>query len=159
MTSPYCALTRRGLVFGAGAAGLAALVAGCGADEPPPAASPGASSRAAAPATTAPAATAPDLPPGALARTADVPVGGGVIVEADGPVLVVQPAAGVFRAFSARCPHQNFVVGTPAADGVVTCPGHLAHYRAADGSLIDGPAPRGLDAVPVAVADGHVRRA
>jgi nitrite reductase/ring-hydroxylating ferredoxin subunit len=42
--------------------------------------------------------------------------------------------------------------------GVVTCPGHFAHYRSADGSLIDGPSPRGLRPVPVQVVNGKVLR-
>jgi nitrite reductase/ring-hydroxylating ferredoxin subunit len=168
--SPNCPLTRRRLVAGVGAAGLSVLVAACGGGEAPAGArQSGAPVATSAPAGGSAAATAaPTPPPGAstaaaaprvLTRTADVPVGGGVIVQADGPTLVVQPTAGVFKAFNARCPHQGIVVGLPDSNGVITCPGHRAHYRAANGSLIDGPSPRGLEPIPVSVANGQVRRA
>src|SRR6476469_5557234 len=53
-----------------------------------------------------PPGTAAPAPNGGLVKTADVPVGGGV-VSADG-VLVLQLKAGEFTAFDATCPHQSF---------------------------------------------------
>jgi nitrite reductase/ring-hydroxylating ferredoxin subunit len=100
---------------------------------------------------------APAPPPGFLAAVQDVPLGGGVVVRNE--VLLVQPAAGTIKAYDAHCPHQGFVLPPPDAAGIVTCPNHLARYRAGDGSLIDGPAPSGLLPIPVRIADGKVLRA
>jgi nitrite reductase/ring-hydroxylating ferredoxin subunit len=88
---------------------------------------------------------------------ADVPVGGGVI--APGPVLVVRAAEETVTAYDAVCPHASITIGLPDAGGVITCPGHGGHFRAADGARIDGPAPRGLRTIAVTVRDGYVVRA
>ena len=83
-----------------------------------------------------------------LTPLADVPVGGGVVV--DGPVLVVQPTAGQVAAFSAVCPHQGTTVAPPR-DGVITCPNHGSQFAADTGELRRGPASTGLTEIPVAV--------
>ena len=91
---------------------------------------------------------------GKLAKVGDVPVGGGVVSE-DG-VLVLQLTEGKFTAFDAVCPHQSFRVSPPDGKGIITCRGHDSHFKAADGSYIDGPAPSGLKPVQVEVKEGHV---
>jgi nitrite reductase/ring-hydroxylating ferredoxin subunit len=91
---------------------------------------------------------------GRLAKTADVPVGGGVVSQ-DG-VLVLQLTEGKFTAFDAVCPHQSFRVDPPDANGVITCRGHDSHFKASDGSRIDGLAPSGLRPVQVEVKEGYV---
>ncbi len=157
-------LSRRAVLTGCGAACLAVLT-GCGGGERPTAAPPtghpnptGPPSPASltGPPSAGSAASAGGTPAGFLARLDDIPVGGGAIVNEN--VLLVRPAAGMVRAFDAHCPHADRIVGTPDAAGVITCPGHLAHYRAADGSLIDGPSPSGLHPITVRVADGAVLR-
>ncbi|WP_458688292.1 Rieske (2Fe-2S) protein, partial [Nocardia tengchongensis] len=55
-----------------------------------------------------------------LAGTADVPVGGGVIL---GDTVVTQPNAGNFLAFSSVCPHQGCAVNA-ISGGVINCPCH-----------------------------------
>jgi nitrite reductase/ring-hydroxylating ferredoxin subunit len=97
------------------------------------------------------------LPNGALAKVASVPVGGGV-VSADG-VLVLQLKAGEFTGYDAACPHQGITVSPPDSSGVITCHGHNSHFKAADGSVLDGPAPRGLTPVAVKVSGDEVVRA
>jgi nitrite reductase/ring-hydroxylating ferredoxin subunit len=96
-------------------------------------------------------------PPGAgpLAATADVPVGGGVVVNG---VLIVQPKSGTFKAYNAACPHQGVQVGAPKK-GVITCPGHNSQFKADDGSRISGPASRGLTEIAVAVQGADIVRA
>lgn len=84
-----------------------------------------------------------------LASTADVPVGGGVIL-AEPKVVITQPAAGEFKAFSAICPHQVCPVNTVQAN-VIGCPCHQSQFDASDGSVIGGPAPSGLAVVPIEV--------
>lgn len=82
-----------------------------------------------------------------LARAGDVPVGGGVVVA---NILIVQPTAGSFRAFSAVCPHQGARVSSPV-DGVATCWEHNSTFSIADGTRLGGPATRGLAELPISV--------
>lgn len=129
-------------MMGAGLTGLAALLAACGGDdsgEPPAAAGSGATGA---------------LGGGRLAKVGDVPVGSGVVSQ-DG-VLVLQLTEGKFTAFDAVCPHQSFRVDPPDAKGVITCRGHDSHFKASDGSRIDGVAPSGLRPVQVQVKEGYI---
>jgi cytochrome b6-f complex iron-sulfur subunit len=89
---------------------------------------------------------------GALAKVSDVPVGGGTIVQgADGkPIVLVQPSAGEIKAYDASCTHQGTTVGTPE-NGVMTCPNHGSKFKAADGSVVNGPAGSPLRSVAVTV--------
>lgn len=153
-----CPVARRAVLLGAGGAGLTALLAACGPAGPPDPAGQAAPATAEAPANP-PAATAveppagPDIPQGALVEVGEVPVGGGILVD---DILVVQPRKGAFLAYDAVCPHQNVLVSEPDSDGIITCTGHLSHFRMRDGSRVDGPAPRGLRKIDVRVTDGHV---
>jgi Rieske Fe-S protein len=81
-----------------------------------------------------------------IARTSDVPVGSGVIVD---DVVVTQPSAGVFRGFSATCTHLGCTLAT-VADGTINCPCHGSKFNL-DGSVAAGPAARPLDAKNIAV--------
>lgn len=74
--------------------------------------------------------------------TSDVPVGGGTVF-ADQKVVVTQPTAGVFNAFSAVCTHQGCTVRA-VVDKVITCPCHASHFDIADGSVVQGPAQQPL---------------
>ncbi|WP_370892977.1 Rieske (2Fe-2S) protein [Janibacter sp. GXQ6167] len=77
----------------------------------------------------------------------DVPVGGGRI-SATERVVVTQPAEGEFKAFSAICPHERCVVSA-VTDGTIVCACHQSTFDAATGERTGGPAPRGLDPLPV----------
>jgi Rieske Fe-S protein len=77
-----------------------------------------------------------------LAKTSDIPVGGGKIFK-DKKVVVTQPEKGDFKAFSAVCTHSGCTVSA-VADGTINCPCHGSKYRVADASVADGPAPRPL---------------
>jgi nitrite reductase/ring-hydroxylating ferredoxin subunit len=154
---------RRALLLGAGALGVTVL-AGCGDDEQPQAATGSQGPPSAAPTTggnpfdnTAPAAGASDAapPPGALVAVKDVPVGGGVIAK--DTILVVQAKQGTFKAYQASCPHMGVMVDPPSAGATtIMCPGHNSQFKIADGSLARGPATRGLSGVPVKVQSGYV---
>jgi nitrite reductase/ring-hydroxylating ferredoxin subunit len=85
---------------------------------------------------------------------ADIPVGGGKIF-ADRQVVVTQPTAGSFKAFSAVCTHQQCIVGD-VSDGKITCPCHLSQFNITDGSVARGPANRALGAKTATVADGSI---
>ena len=84
-------------------------------------------------------------------------MGGGKVLDRE-HVILVQPAAGTIKAFDARCPHQGTTLPLPDSSGVITCPGHLAQFRAADGSLLSGPSPSALVPIAVKVTDGQVLR-
>jgi len=88
---------------------------------------------------------------GVLAKLADIPVGGATSGQtADGTAIILsQPSAGKVVAFDARCPHQGCTVA-PAGDKLA-CPCHGSSFKTADGSLINGPATRGLTEVAVKV--------
>ena len=60
---------------------------------------------------------------------------------ADKDVVVTQPTAGEFKAFSATCTHQGCKVKS-VADGVIVCPCHGSKFAIADGSVAAGPAKR-----------------
>jgi nitrite reductase/ring-hydroxylating ferredoxin subunit len=81
--------------------------------------------------------------------TADIPVGGGVVV-AEPPVVLTQPAMGEFKAFTSICPHQGCKV-SEVTNNEIYCPCHGSKFSALDGSVIQGPATEGLAAAAVAV--------
>jgi Rieske Fe-S protein len=81
---------------------------------------------------------------------ADVPVGGGTVLAAQ-KVVVTQPEAGTFKAFSAVCTHQGCLVAS-VASGTITCPCHGSTFSAADGSVTGGPATSALAPASVTVS-------
>ncbi|MFE0513927.1 Rieske (2Fe-2S) protein [Streptomyces sp. NPDC058964] len=91
----------------------------------------------------------------ALAKTSDIPEGGGKIFKAQG-VVVTQPTAGQYKAFSAKCTHAGCAVGS-VADGVIVCPCHNSHFSAADGSVKRGPATQPLAAAKITVSGGEIK--
>ena len=145
------AASRRALIAGVGAA-AAVVVAGCstynanngGVD-------------AGAPTTTSPAAgggtsaggggSASAAAPAALATTAQIPVDGGKIL-ADKKIVITQPAAGSFKAFTAVCTHQGCTVGS-ISGGAIHCPCHGSAFSIKDGSVVNGPAASPL--APIAI--------
>jgi Rieske Fe-S protein len=90
----------------------------------------------------------------AAAAKADVPVGGGVIL-ADRKVVITQPAAGTFKAFTAVCTHQGCVVSS-VSDNKINCACHGSVFSAEDGSVQQGPASSPLAAVNVTVAGDQI---
>lgn len=81
----------------------------------------------------------------------DVPVGRARVVDVAGERLVVaQPSAGEFVAFSSRCTHQGAQV--EAGNGLtLTCPNHGSQFDATDGKVLRGPAESALPSVPLRV--------
>jgi|SRR3954465_10443127 Rieske Fe-S protein len=136
-------VSRQKILLGAGLGLVTAVVAACSTygkkDE---AASDSATTTAAAPAsgdTATPAAKA-------IAKTADVPVGSGVIVD---QIVVTQPSAGVFKGFSAKCTHKGCMVDK-VADGTIDCPCHGSKFNL-DGTVANGPAAKPLEPENVSV--------
>ena len=142
-----CVSRRR--VICAGAAGAAAVaLAGCSTygDEQSP-----------APADDATGGASGASVSNALAKVADVPVGGGLIVAGQ-KVVLAQPEAGTIKAFSATCTHQGCTVGA-VENGKITCPCHGSAFNIADGSVANGPASQPLPAIGVAVQGDQITRA
>ena len=89
-----------------------------------------------------------------LGRTADIPVGGGMVFTA-AKVVVTQPTKGVFKAFSAVCTHVGCICNQ-VADGTINCPCHGSKFKITDGAVVAGPAPSPLPAAPVTFSDGKI---
>jgi nitrite reductase/ring-hydroxylating ferredoxin subunit len=101
------------------------------------------------------AGTSGSATPGAVvASTADVPVGGGLIVSAE-QLVVTQPKAGEFKAFSSICTHQKCPV-TKVADGTIDCTCHGSKYSIDDGSVVNGPATKALAEKQVKVSGDSI---
>ncbi len=76
----------------------------------------------------------------ALAATSKIPVGSGMIFT--GPqVVVTQPTAGEFKAFSAVCTHMGCIVNQ-ISNGTIDCPCHGSQYSITTGDVVAGPAPQ-----------------
>ncbi|MDP4803408.1 MAG: Rieske (2Fe-2S) protein [Candidatus Nanopelagicales bacterium] len=89
-----------------------------------------------------------------LVAVADIPVGGGVVIE-NPPIVITQPEAGTIQAFTAICPHQGCLV-SEVVDNEIICPCHQSLFSAIDGAVIAGPADQALGAASVTVANGEV---
>jgi len=139
--------SRRALLTGTG---IAVVAAAAGATWY---ATVGPSPRAGAPGSYQPPSSTPGTST-ALAQIADIPEGGGVVLEAQSVVLTRQSGDDV-HAFSAICTHQGCLVSA-VANGKITCPCHGSTFDANSGAVLGGPAPAPLPAVPVRVANGTV---
>ncbi|MFE9354840.1 Rieske (2Fe-2S) protein [Streptomyces olivaceoviridis] len=149
MTSPSLPAAgpaRRTVMAAAGAAGLAAALTACGSGD---------DSSGTADTGSATGGSAQDGAGGtALARTADIPEGGGKIFKDQG-VVVTQPSAGTYKAFSSKCTHQGCAVGS-VANGVIVCPCHNSEFSVTDGSVKKGPATRPLPAAKITVSGDEI---
>lgn len=157
MTAP---LSRRRALSGAATLGIGVpLLAACGDDggttagDPAPSEAPTSSAPASA-ATTETTAGGSSAAADGLVATADVPVGGGVILK-DDEIVVTQPEAGEFKAFSAICTHQGCLVSS-VEDSKIVCACHGSTFDITDGSPQGGPAQTALSAVQVAVSGDQV---
>jgi Rieske Fe-S protein len=162
--------TRRGVLAGVGLVGLASAITACGASassSSTPAAGNAASTPAAAGTTAAPpassapagsaaassaAASAPAA--NALTTTSKIPVGSGMIFSGQ-QVVVTQPSAGEFKAFSAVCTHMGCIVNQ-ISNGTIDCPCHGSQYSITTGDVVAGPAPKPLPAKQINVSGGSI---
>ncbi|MDO5503638.1 MAG: Rieske (2Fe-2S) protein [Actinomycetia bacterium] len=107
--------------------------------------------RAASEAASEAAAAAEGAP---VASTADVPVGGGIIL-AGAQTVITQPVEGEFKAFSSICPHQGCPV-TQVRDGHIVCPCHASAFDLTTGAVLSGPAREGLSEKTVTVEGADI---
>ncbi|PSK49318.1 Cytochrome b6-f complex iron-sulfur subunit [Streptomyces sp. 111WW2] len=157
---PAAGPARRTVVAAAGAAGLTAVLAACS-DSDDGASGDGGTAPSGSPSQEAGGGGSrggENAGAGAaLAATADIPEGGGKVFP-DQKVVVTQPAAGDFKAFSATCTHQGCAVKS-VADGLINCPCHNSSFSITDGSVQGGPAPKPLPAVQITVSGDSIRLA
>jgi Rieske Fe-S protein len=93
----------------------------------------------------------------ALAQTSDVPVGGGFINDHKN-IVITQPKAGTFKAFTAVCTHQGCIVAE-VKDGKITCPCHGSQFTVTDGKVVSGPATRALREIAITVQGSAIQLA
>jgi Rieske Fe-S protein len=142
-----------------GGAACAGAIAGCStygrpAAAPAPAQNPAAQN----PAAQNPAAPGQAPPPAqVLATTTDVPLGGGKVLT-DKAIVLTQPTAGTFKAFTAICTHQQCTVGD-VSGGTINCPCHGSKFHIADGSVAHGPAASPLASIAVRVEGTSITQA
>lgn len=131
-----CGATRRSLLRGAAAVGVAGVaavgLAACSSGS--------SGSTAAGPVTLGPAS--------------DVPVGSGTLYRSDN-VVVTQPTAGSYKAFSAICTHAGCTVDG-VSNGVIQCPCHGSQFNISTGAVVTGPATKPLPAKALTVSDGKL---
>jgi Rieske Fe-S protein len=148
--------TRRGMLAGVGLVGLASAITACGAGT-------SSSTPAAGNAGTTPAAPASSAAAGgassstatnALTATSKIPVGSGMIFP-EPQVVVTQPTAGEFKAFSAVCTHMGCIVNQ-ISNQTIDCPCHGSQYSITTGAVVAGPAPRPLHAKQFKVSGGSI---
>ncbi|MEE1755503.1 Rieske (2Fe-2S) protein [Streptomyces sp. SP18CS02] len=132
------AVARRTVVTAAGGAGLAAVLTACGGSDNAAESVGSASTGGATGGSGGSGGATGGAGGGAqvLAKTSDIPEGGGKVI---GDVVVTQPKAGEFKAFSSKCTHAGCAV-KDIVDGTINCPCHNSKFDAADGSVKAGPA-------------------
>ncbi|MFH9086335.1 MULTISPECIES: Rieske (2Fe-2S) protein [unclassified Streptomyces] len=143
---PAAGPARRTVMAAAGAAGLAAALTACGSGDD--------SSGTVDTGSKSGGTTENGAGGTALAKTADIPEGGGKIFKDQG-VVVTQPSAGTYKAFSSKCTHQGCAVGS-VANGVIVCPCHNSEFSVTDGSVKKGPATQPLPAAKIAVSGDEI---
>lgn len=133
---PGPAICRRTILAALGAAGAAAALTACGGSDDSSSGSSESSSAAGSGGE-------------ALAKTSEIPEGGGKVF-ADQKVVVTQPTAGEFKAYSTVCPHQKQQINA-VDNGLITCPAHGSQFSVTDGSVEKGPATSALTTANIKV--------
>ncbi|MCL8017112.1 Rieske (2Fe-2S) protein [Streptomyces sp. AS02] len=126
---PVSGPSRRTVVAAVGAAGLAVALTACGSEDEPSTGS-------------------------ALAKTSDIPEGGGKVFS-DEKVVVSQPTAGEYKAFSTICTHQNCPM-TDLKEDTLSCACHGSQFSVLDGSVKKGPATQALAAKEISVSGDSI---
>ncbi|WOT38280.1 Rieske (2Fe-2S) protein [Streptomyces coeruleorubidus] len=145
---PKSGPSRRTLVAAVGAAGLTVALTACGSEDEPSDPSTeqgagGATNEGGGSSTGAGAGGA------ALAKTADIPEGSGKIFK-DEKVVVSQPTAGDYKAFSTICTHRDCPM-VDLKDDTISCTCHGSQFSVLDGSVKKGPAVEPLAAKQIRV--------
>jgi Rieske Fe-S protein len=147
-------LSRRRALTSVATVGLGLpVLAACGDDEPSEATDPGAPIDRSTTAT--PEEPTSDAAPsdettgeGGGVPTADVPIGGGIVLTEE-KLVITQPTEGDFRGFTAVCTHQGCTVNQ--VTDTINCPCHGSRFSIETGEPVGGPAPTALAVQPLDV--------
>ena len=91
-----------------------------------------------------------------IGQAADIPVGEGRVVEAEGKTLALFNVDGAFYALDNDCVHRGGPLGEGDLDGtVVVCPWHAWRWDVKTGANVNNPALK-MPCFPVSVDDGRV---
>lgn len=91
-----------------------------------------------------------------LGQAADVPVGEGRVVEAEGKTLALFNVDGAFYALDNACVHRGGPLGEGDLDGtVVVCPWHAWRWDVKTGANVNNPAVK-MPCFAVSVDGGRV---
>ncbi|KQX78168.1 MULTISPECIES: Rieske (2Fe-2S) protein [unclassified Streptomyces] len=154
---------RRTVVAAAGAAGLSVALTACGGSDDDSSSSSASAGTSGSTGSTEAASSGGSgggdnaAAGAALATTADIPEGGGKVFDSE-KVVVTQPTAGTYKAFSAVCTHQGCAVKS-ISDGVINCPCHNSNFSITDGSVKSGPAQKPLPEVAITVSGDSIKLA
>ncbi|MFB6847105.1 Rieske (2Fe-2S) protein [Streptomyces sp. NPDC056373] len=141
---PMSGPNRRSVVAAVGAAGLTVALTACGSED-----------KASDPSTGQGANEGGGSSAGAgaggaaLAKTAEIPEGGGKIFK-DEKVVVSQPTAGEFKAFSTICTHRQCPM-VDLKDDIISCTCHGSQFSVLDGSVKRKPAVEPLEEKQITV--------
>jgi Rieske Fe-S protein len=148
---PVTTPSRRTALAAVGAAGLAVALTACSSSDDSSSDSSGSSDTS----SSSGSSTAQGDAGGTeLAKTSDIPEGGGKIFASQG-VVVTQPTAGTYKAFSSKCTHQGCAVSS-ISNGVIVCPCHKSEFSVTDGSVKKGPATQALPAEQISVSGDSI---
>lgn len=89
-----------------------------------------------------------------LGATSQVPVGSGVIFPGQ-KVVVTQPTAGTYKAFSALCTHIGCLMDL-VSDSQIVCRCNGSRFSITDGAVQSGPAAMPLPGVVLTVQDSEL---
>ena len=92
-----------------------------------------------------------------LCNTKDVPAGGMKKFDLRGREFLVINLNGRFYCLDGRCTH----AGAPLAEGtlngqIITCPWHYSQFNIEDGSVVNGPANKPLNAYKCEIRDDQL---
>jgi len=91
-----------------------------------------------------------------IGPAADVPIGEGRVVEAEGKTLALFNVDGAFYALENACAHRGGPLGEGDLDGaVVVCPWHAWRWHVKTGANANNPAVK-MPCFPVSLDDGRV---
>lgn len=94
-----------------------------------------------------------------IASVADVPVGGSLQFSYPRPqdlCVLIQARAGEFVAYSRRCTHLSCPVEVQVDQDRLYCPCHNGAFALSDGHVLQGPPPRPLPRIELAIRDGKI---
>jgi Rieske Fe-S protein len=151
MTEPGVPAVSRRVMLTCACAGGAAALAGCARYSAKGGIDGGQSASAPAPSSSEPGSSGGSR---VLAVTSEIPVGGGKILSAQ-KIVITQPQAGSFDAFTAICTHLGCTVNT-VADGTIDCPCHGSKFSISDGTVVNGPATAPLARINITVQGNSI---